>query len=97
LASIVAITILDVMNTNTLGSERSGIPDAVEQIDAEMAHVLAHASEYDRLRAGFRMWTAARSVIRAAIVAEHTDWSTDRVDRELAVRMSHGLVAGVSD
>jgi hypothetical protein len=41
------------------------------------------------------MWTAARSVIRASVLADHGDWSRDRVDREVAVRLSKGLVACV--
>lgn len=67
-----------------------------ERIDAEMARVLAAKSDVARLRAGFRMWTAARAVLRAAIVADHGDWHADQIDRELAVRMSHGLVHRVA-
>jgi hypothetical protein len=66
-----------------------------ERIDGHMAHILASTSECSRLQMGFRMWTAARSVIRAAVVADHGDWSRDGVDREVAVRMSKGLVARV--
>lgn len=61
-----------------------------------MARVLAAQSEVDRLQTGFRMWTAARSLLRAAIIADHGDWQSDRIDRELAARMSHGLVSRVS-
>ncbi len=67
-----------------------------ERIDADMARVLAGKDEVARLQAGFRMWTAARGLLRAAIVADHGDWQPDQIDRELAVRMSHGLVARVS-
>jgi|688.fasta_scaffold246132_4 hypothetical protein len=63
-----------------------------ERIDAEMAGVLAAKSEVARLRIGFGMWTAARAVLRAAIVADHGEWHTDQIDHELSVRMSHGLV-----
>jgi hypothetical protein len=42
------------------------------------------------------MWAAARAVLRAAIVADHGDWQPGQVDRELAVRMSHGLVGHVT-
>ena len=67
----------------------------IDQIDRHMARVLACTSECARLQAGFRMWTAARSVIRAAVLADHGDWSRERVDREVAVRLSKGLVARV--
>ena len=68
----------------------------MERIDDEMARVLGATTEIARLRAGLRMWAAARGVVRAAIVADHGDWPAGRVDRELAVRMSHGLVSHVT-
>ena len=68
----------------------------MERIDDEMARVLGATTEIARLRAGLRMWAAARGVLRAAIVADHGDWPPGRVDRELAVRMSHGLVSHVT-
>lgn len=68
----------------------------VERIDVEMARVLAGTSEIARLQAAFRMWTAARTVLRAAIAADHADWNPDRIDREAAARLSHGLVSRVS-
>jgi hypothetical protein len=68
----------------------------IERIDVDMARVLAGTSEVARLRAAFRMWTAARTVLRAAIAADHADWHPDRIDREAAERMSHGLVSRVS-
>ena len=61
-----------------------------------MARVLAASSEVARLRAGLRMWTTARAVVRAAIAADHADWPSDRIDREVADRMSHGLISRVS-
>ncbi|MFM8413274.1 MAG: hypothetical protein ACKOCX_00965 [Planctomycetota bacterium] len=68
----------------------------IERIDCDMARVLAGTSELARLRAAFRMWTAARTVLRAAIAADHADWHPDRIEREAADRMSHGLVSRVS-
>ena len=73
------------------------IRDHGERIDEHMARILADATECNRLKAGFRMWAAARSVIRAAILADHGDWSDDRIDHEVAIRMSKGLVARVSN
>lgn len=68
----------------------------IQRIDVDMARVLANAGEVARLRAAFRMWTAARTVLRAAIAADHADWNPDRIDREVAERMSHGCVSRVS-
>jgi hypothetical protein len=64
-----------------------------ESIDDDLARVLAAQSEIERLKAGGRMWTAARSILRAAVLADHRDWPEDRVNREVAVRISHGMVA----
>lgn len=72
------------------------IPHRVERINVDMARVLAGTSDVARLRAGLRMWTAARAVLRAAIAADHADWHPDRIEREAAERMSHGLVSRVS-
>jgi len=49
-----------------------------------MARVLAAATEAARLTACLRMWMTARAVVRAAITADHADWSSGRVDREVA-------------
>ena len=68
----------------------------IERIDVDMARVLAGTSEVARLQAAFRMWTAARSVLRAAIAADHADWNPDRIEREAADRLGHGLVSRVS-
>lgn len=70
-------------------------PPFLEVIDDDMARVLAGKSEVERLRIGFRMWTTARSILRAAVMADHHEWAADRVNREVAVRISHGVVAGV--
>jgi hypothetical protein len=51
-----------------------------ERIDAEMARVLAEKSEADRLRIAFRMWVAARKIVRASVMAEHPDWQALRGD-----------------
>ena len=65
-------------------------------MDAAMARILAAKSPIDRLHIASRMWTAARAVIRAAVVADHGDWPAARVDREVASRLSHGITARVA-
>lgn len=73
------------------------VSEVTERIDEPMAGILRSASELSRVQAGFRMWTAARAIVRASILADHDDWPSDRVDRELAVRMSGGMVARVAN
>lgn len=66
-----------------------------EKPDTDMVRVLTGTSAVARLKAGFRMWTAARAIVRAAVVRDHADWPPARIDREVANRMSHGLVSRV--
>jgi hypothetical protein len=66
-----------------------------ESMDDEMADVLRQKSEIERLAAiAGRMWESARVILRGAIEAEHPDWDADRVNREIARRISHGVVDG---
>lgn len=58
-----------------------------------MAEVLRQKTEVERLRIAGRMWRSARAILRGAIRTEHPDWDIDRVNREIARRISHGLVS----
>ena len=64
-----------------------------EMIDDTMADILRCKSAAERLRIAGRLWTSARVIIRGAIRTEHPYWTEDEVDREIARRMSHGVVA----
>jgi hypothetical protein len=63
-----------------------------EVLDRQMAEILRQKSEVERLRIAGRMWKSARSILRGAIRTEHPDWSVERVNREIARRISHGVV-----
>ncbi len=65
----------------------------VEVMDDSMAHILRGKTEIERLNIGFRMWKSARVILRAAIRSEHPDWSEDAINREIARRISHGVVS----
>jgi hypothetical protein len=65
---------------------------AFEFVDDAMVDVLRQKSEVERLRIGFRMWKSARVILRAAIEADHPAWNEDQVNREIARRISHGIV-----
>ncbi len=65
---------------------------AFDFVDDAMADVLRQKSEVERLRIGFRMWKSARVILRAAIETDHPDWNEEQVNREIARRISHGVV-----
>ena len=64
----------------------------LEVMDDAMADVLRQKTEVERLKIGMRMWQTARVILRAAIRAEQPTWDEDHVDREIAKRISHGVV-----
>jgi Rv0078B-related antitoxin len=63
-----------------------------EMLDDQMADILRQKSEVERLKIAARMWKSARAILRGAIKTEHPDWDTDRVNGEIACRISHGVV-----
>ena len=64
----------------------------VEVMDDAMTDIFRGKSEVERLRIGFRMWKSARVILRAAIRAEQPDLTVDQVNREIARRISHGVI-----
>ena len=65
----------------------------VEVMDDVMADVLRQKTEAERLRMAGRMWQSARAILRGAISTEHPDWSQVQINREIARRISHGIVS----
>jgi hypothetical protein len=63
-----------------------------EMLDDQMADVLRHKTPAERLRIAAGMWRSARVIVRGAILTAHPDWSAEQVNREIARRMSHGVV-----
>ena len=57
-----------------------------------MVEILRQKTPVERLHIGMRMWKAARVLLRAAIQDEHPDWDELCVNREIARRISHGVV-----
>ena len=68
-------------------------PPVVEVIDDAMADVLRSKTEIERLKIAGRMWYSARAILRAAIRTEYPDWDEHRINREIARRISHGVVS----
>jgi hypothetical protein len=64
----------------------------VEVMDDAMADILRQKTEAERLLIAGRMYKSARTILRGAIRTEHPDWDTEQVNREIARRISHGVV-----
>ncbi|MBX9679039.1 MAG: hypothetical protein K2X38_09775 [Gemmataceae bacterium] len=64
----------------------------IETMDDAMAEILSKKSEVERLAIAAGMCKSARIIIRGAVQSEHPDWDVDQVNREIARRISHGLV-----
>lgn len=63
-----------------------------EMIDDQMAEVLRRKSDAQRLRSVDAFWNSARAILKAAIRTEHPDWSLERVQIEVARRISNGAL-----
>jgi len=61
-------------------------------ISPEMVAIYQQKTPTERLEIGFSMWRAARKLAEAGVRHQHPDWSDHDVTREVARRMSHGLV-----
>ena len=67
----------------------------VEVMDDTMADFLRQKTEAERLQIAGQIYKSARAILRGAICTEHPDWTAEQVNRELAGRISHGVVDDV--
>ncbi len=64
----------------------------IEVVDERMAEVLRGKSPAERLAMAWSMWSYARDTIASVLRQEHPDWDAERLQREVARRLSHGAV-----
>lgn len=64
----------------------------LEIIDDAVAEILRTKTVAERFAMIDQFWHLASQSIRARIVHEYPEWSRDKIQRELARRMSHGAV-----
>lgn len=64
----------------------------IEVVDDAMVAVLKSRTAVERLEIAAGMWRSARDLIQATVQQRHPDWDTVQVQREVARRMSHGVV-----
>jgi hypothetical protein len=57
-----------------------------------MAEVLRRKTPAERIRIGFALWTSARNMLLAHLRTSHPDWSRERLEKEVARRLSHGAI-----
>jgi len=66
--------------------------DRIEIIDDAMVDVLKRKSPTERLQIAFGLWRSARYQLQNQLQSLHPDWDRDKLNREVAKRMSHGAV-----
>ena len=64
-----------------------GQPFYMEVVDDVMAAVLRQKTPYQRLLIADRLWTSARSLVRAAIISKEPNLAETEVDRKIAQRL----------
>ncbi len=64
----------------------------IEVIDDAMAEVLRRKTPAERLAIGFGLWRSARKLLRGQLASLHPEWDSERLNREVARRLSHGAV-----
>ena len=67
-------------------------PLYVEMPDEALLDILRQKTPAERLQIAGRMWKSARVLLRGAIHTAHPDWNDDQINREIARRISHGVV-----
>jgi len=64
----------------------------IEVMDEAMAEVLRRKTPAERLRIGFGLWGSAQKLLRGQLASLHPEWDEARITREVARRLSHGVV-----
>ena len=64
----------------------------IEVVDEAMAEVLRRKTPAERIAIGFGLSRSARMMLQAQLAERHPEWDRQRVDREVARRLSHGAV-----
>jgi hypothetical protein len=67
-------------------------PRNIEVVDEEMAKVYRAMTGAQRLKIASDMFRSARRMLASHLAAEHPDWDEQRLQEEVARRISHGAV-----
>lgn len=64
----------------------------IEVVDDTIAEVLRRKTPSERIKIGFDLWTSARGMLMAHLKSSHSEWSIEMIKKEVARRLSHGIV-----
>ncbi|MBI5232827.1 MAG: hypothetical protein HY880_00575 [Deltaproteobacteria bacterium] len=64
----------------------------IEVLDDKVAWILKKKSHLERLKCAFDIWHSARLQIAFYIKSLHPEWDEEKVQKEVARRLSHGAV-----
>lgn len=64
----------------------------IEVLDDEMVEVLRKKTPQERLTIAFKMWNSAKKQLAYYLRNIHPDWQEEKIQLELARRLSHGVV-----
>ncbi len=67
-------------------------PRQIEVVDNAMAEILRKKTPAERIQIGFSLWTSARKMLTVHLKSIHPDWDEEQISREVAKRLSHGIV-----
>jgi|PlaIllAssembly_1097288.scaffolds.fasta_scaffold191805_1 hypothetical protein len=81
----------DGINPNCRESMRTVDERNIEIIDNQMAQVLKDKSPQQRLFIAFSMWSEAKKQLTHYLFSLHPDWDENKIQREVAKRLSHGI------
>ncbi|WP_339749418.1 hypothetical protein [uncultured Rubinisphaera sp.] len=68
------------------------IPDRWESISDEMTEVLRQKSGAERLAMAHRMWRFGYQLVNRSVRNQHSNWTEEQIQEEVARRMSHGAI-----
>jgi len=63
----------------------------IEVVEDRMADVFRTMTAAQRLAIGFGLRRSAEKLLRAHLTSAHPDWDAQRIAREVAGRLSHGV------
>lgn len=64
----------------------------IEVIDDVMTEILRRKTPAERIAIGFGLWRSAQKLLGAQLTSLHPEWDSQRIEREIARRLSHGTV-----
>ena len=67
-------------------------PGQIEVMDDTLAEVLRRKTPPESIKIGFDLWTSARDMLMTYLKKTHPEWSIEMVEKEIARRLSHGIV-----